>query len=82
MGSKLLFYLVILPISKLPFGMLYLISDFLYLILYKIIGYRTKVVRSNLENSFPDKTSSEIKKNRSQILQPFVRFGCREFKSL
>ena len=62
MGSKLLFYLVILPISKLPFGMLYLISDFLYLILYKIIGYRTKVVRSNLENSFPDKTSSEIKK--------------------
>lgn len=62
MGSKLLFYLVILPISKLPFGVLYLISDFLYLVLYKIIGYRTKVVRSNLENSFPDKTSAEIRK--------------------
>lgn len=62
MGSKLLFYLVILPISKLPFGILYFISDFLYLVLYKFIGYRTKVVRSNLENSFPNLTSSEIKK--------------------
>ena len=60
MGSKVLFYLVILPISKLPFWMLYLISDFLYLILYRIIGYRTKVVRQNLTNSFPDKTEKEI----------------------
>ena len=61
MGSKLLFYLVILPISKLPFSVLYLISDFLYLALYKVIGYRTKVVRANLENSFADKSGAEIK---------------------
>ncbi len=60
MGSKILFYLVILPISKLPFWMLYLLSDFLYLVLYKIIGYRTKVVRQNLNNSFPDKSEKEI----------------------
>lgn len=60
MGSKVLFYLVILPISKLPFWMLYLISDFLYLILYRIIGYRTKVVRQNLTNSFPDRSEKEI----------------------
>lgn len=61
MGSKILFYLVILPISKLPFWMLYLLSDLLYLVLYKIIGYRTKVVRANLTNSFPNKTDQEIK---------------------
>ena len=60
MGSKLLFYLVILPVSKLPFWTLYLISDFLYLVLYKMIGYRTKVVRQNLTNSFPDKSEKEI----------------------
>ena len=60
MGSKILFYLVILPISKLPFWMLYLLSDFLYLVLYKVIGYRTKVVRQNLSNSFPDKSEKEI----------------------
>jgi KDO2-lipid IV(A) lauroyltransferase len=61
MGSKLLFHLVILPISKLPFWILYRISDLLYLVLYRMIGYRTKVVRGNLVNSFPDKSISEIK---------------------
>lgn len=60
MGSKLLFYLVILPVSKLPFWTLYLISDFLYLVLYRMIGYRTKVVRQNLTNSFTDKSEKEI----------------------
>lgn len=60
MGSKILFYLVILPVSKLPFWMLYLLSDFLYLVLYKVIGYRTKVVRENLSNSFPNKSEKEI----------------------
>lgn len=61
MGSKLLYYLVILPISKLPFGILYLLSDLLYLILYKLIGYRTKVVYQNLKNAFPDKNEKELK---------------------
>lgn len=60
MGSKLLYYLIIIPISRLPFTILYLISDFLYLVLYKIVGYRTKVVRANLTNSFPEKSKEEI----------------------
>lgn len=60
MGSKLLYYLVILPISKLPFGILYLFSDFLFFIIYSVIAYRTKVVRSNLNNSFPNKSQKEI----------------------
>lgn len=61
MGSKLLYYLILLPISKLPFAVLYLLSDFLYLIIYRIIGYRTKVVGQNIKNSFPTKTNKEIK---------------------
>jgi KDO2-lipid IV(A) lauroyltransferase len=61
MGSKLLYYLVIIPVSNLPFPLLYLLSDFLYLVLYKIIGYRTKVVAQNLKNSFPNKSKEELK---------------------
>lgn len=61
MGSKLLYYLVIIPISRLPFFILYLISDFLYLIMYRLIGYRRKVVFANIRNSFPEKTDKEIK---------------------
>ena len=41
--------------------MLYGLSDFLRLILYYIIGYRVKVIRTNLQNSFPEKSAAEIK---------------------
>lgn len=51
-----LFYLL----SLLPFWFLYLISDFLYLIFYKVIKYRVKVVRENLKKSFPEKSDKEL----------------------
>jgi len=48
-------------LSRLPFFLLYFISDLLYWIVYKSFGYRVKVVRQNLKNSFPHKTSKELK---------------------
>lgn len=61
MGIKFFYYLFLLPVSRLPFWLLYLISDFIYLILYRIIGYRKKVVRTNLQLSFPEKEMNEIR---------------------
>jgi Kdo2-lipid IVA lauroyltransferase/acyltransferase len=46
--------------SKLPFFMLYGISDFAYFLIYRVIGYRKKVVFENLHKSFPDKSEVEI----------------------
>jgi Kdo2-lipid IVA lauroyltransferase/acyltransferase len=57
--NYLLYYLIIIPISLLPFRILYIISDGLYLIIYKLIGYRKKVVLTNIRNSFPDKSAKE-----------------------
>ena len=48
-------------ISKLPFGVLYVISDFLFFISYRIISYRRKMVWNNLKNSFPEKAESELR---------------------
>jgi len=48
-------------LSNLPFGILYFISDILYIIVYRIIGYRKQVVRDNLKYSFPEKTEEELK---------------------
>ncbi len=53
--------------SKLPFFVLYGISDFAYFIIYRVIGYRKKVVLQNLINSFPEKTDKEI----NQIAKDF-----------
>lgn len=55
----ILYYLLILPVSYLPNRILYLLADFLYFIFYKLLGYRKKVVRNNISNSFPQKTEKE-----------------------
>lgn len=47
--------------SFLPYGWLYLKSDFLYLVVYHVVRYRRKVVRQNLLNSFPEKDLKSIK---------------------
>ena len=55
----LLYYLtlpVLYAISWLPFGLLYRVSDFCFLVLYYVVGYRKKVVRKNLRNAFPEKS--------------------------
>jgi KDO2-lipid IV(A) lauroyltransferase len=61
----MLTYYLTLPfiylLSILPFKLLYAISDYLFFWLYNVIGYRKKVVRENLKNSFPQKTDSELK---------------------
>ncbi|RLD40705.1 MAG: hypothetical protein DRI86_14805 [Bacteroidetes bacterium] len=46
--------------SLLPHWIMYGVSDFFYFILYKVIGYRKKVVYENLKNSFPEKSHEEI----------------------
>ena len=67
-------YKIVYPIfyvlSLLPFRVLYGISDFFYLIMYHIVGYRKKVVRKNLSSSFPEKTPQELKEI-DQMIQSF-----------
>ena len=61
--------------ARLPFWALYLLSDFLYLLLYYVIAYRKKVARTNLRNSFPEKTEKE----RRTIEKNFYRHFCDYF---
>ena len=61
--DALVFYIAlpfIYLISVLPFAVLYLFSDLLFLILFRCVGYRKKVVLQNLRNAFPGKTDEEI----------------------
>ena len=55
----ILFYPLIWLISILPFKLLYFVSDFFYIIVYKLIGYRKSVVRQNLRMAFPEKSDAE-----------------------
>jgi|688.fasta_scaffold67893_4 KDO2-lipid IV(A) lauroyltransferase len=71
-GSRLLFWLVIKPVSLLPYPLLYKLSDFFYVIFYYLIGYRKKVVYQNLNLCFPDKSKAEI----ISLQKKFYRHFC------
>ena len=72
MITKIFYYILILPLSLLPYPLLYLLSDIIFLIMYRVIGYRKEVVFTNLKNSFPNKSKQELKK----IMSDFYRHLC------
>lgn len=75
MGERLKYYLYLclfMPLAWLPLRIHYLLSDFLYLILYRIKHYRLNVVRENLRTSFPAKTEEELR----AIEKEFYRHFC------
>lgn len=78
MMNKILYYIVYSWMylhALLPFWALYVLSDILYVLVYKIIRYRLKVVRQNLKASFSDKTDEE----RSIIEKEFYHHFCDYF---
>tara|TARA_B110000093_G_scaffold44321_1_gene47390 strand:+ start:531 stop:1439 length:909 start_codon:yes stop_codon:yes gene_type:complete len=72
MGSKVFYYLFVIPLSRMPYFILYRVSDFFYFLMYYIIGYRKKVIVDNISKSFPAKSSEEITK----IVKKFYSHFC------
>ena len=70
-----IFYGFIWLITWLPLPVLYILSDFIYLLVYYVVGYRKNVVRKNLKNSFPNKSEKE----RLKIERKFYRYFCDVF---
>jgi Kdo2-lipid IVA lauroyltransferase/acyltransferase len=59
-------------ISLIPFRIIYMISDVLFLITYYLIRYRKKTVLRNLRTSFPEKPEHEIQ----ALARAFYRHFC------
>ena len=59
MKRKIIFGLL-KAIAVLPLGLLYLFADIISPVLYHGVKYRRKVVRKNLQTSFPEKNLKEI----------------------
>ena len=77
--KKLLNYLVYVIVygtwyvaSLLPLRVLYIFSDFLYLLIAHVVKYRHTVIWKNLKNSFPEKSDAELR----QIEKDFYHYFC------
>lgn len=80
--SYYLLYGVVYTLSLMPFWMLYLVSDGLYLIIYHIVRYRRKVVWKNLTTSFPEKSVQELRQTERQFYHWFCDYIFETFKLL
>ena len=79
-------YLIAYPfiylIASIPFNILYVFSDFLRLIIYNLLGYRKKIVRSNLIKAFPHKSEDDLKWIEKRFYKHFCDITLEAFKSL
>lgn len=68
-------YCLFYALSLLPFWLLYALSDVEYFFMYRLIGYRRKIVRGNLRSAFPDMGKQELDK----IERRFYHWFCDYF---
>lgn len=69
--NAIIFYAVrplVMLVASLPFRALYVVSDILSLV-FRVIGYRRKVILTNLRTSFPEKSESEIRSIANKYYQ-------------
>ncbi len=69
MMSALLYYFIVYPLSLLPLWILYRMSDLIFLLFMSVLPYRKKVVKANIERSFPDLSS----KDQAVLVRGFYR---------
>jgi Kdo2-lipid IVA lauroyltransferase/acyltransferase len=75
--SSAILYGLVRLYAYLPLSVSFFFSDLiLYPIVYYLAGYRLKVVRENLKNSFPEKSHKELR----QLERRFYRHFCDSFQ--
>ena len=64
----------------LPMWALYILSDILYILIYKVVRYRVKVVRQNMKASFPDKSETELRQLEREFYHHFADYVVETIK--
>jgi len=82
MMAKFAYYAIVLPLSYLPLGVLYLLTDLFYLLLITVIPYRKKVIEENLKKSFPEKSEKELKSIKRKFYRHFCDLLAEGIKNL
>ena len=60
--AQLVYYILIKPLSLLPYWILYRVSDVLFVLVYYLIRHRRNVVTENIRKSFPELSKQEQNK--------------------
>lgn len=83
MRSKLVYWLAYAGmwlLALLPLKILYILSDVLCFLLYRVAHYRLRTVRTNLKNSFPEKDKTELREIERKFYQYLCDYMLEEIK--
>ena len=85
MKSKVIYWLTYAGmwlLALLPLRMLYALSDGFYFLMRYVIRYRKRVIRTNLKNSFPEKTEAELRGIERRFYHYICDYMLEEVKML
>lgn len=82
MLERFAYYCVVMPLSRLPLPLLYLFTDFLYLLLITVVPYRKEVITQNLSRSFPKLDDKAIRKLKRKFYRHFTDLLAEGIKNL
>jgi KDO2-lipid IV(A) lauroyltransferase len=80
-GDRMLRSLVF-GVARLPLPVLYVLSDFMYFVVYYILKYRRKVVDDNLLYAFPGYTEKQRIELRKQFFKDLADLAIETIKTL
>jgi len=69
-------------LALLPFRVLYVFSDFLFILVYYLARYRRKLVKKNLLNAFPNKSKDELRRIERQFYHHLCDYFVETIKTL
>jgi Kdo2-lipid IVA lauroyltransferase/acyltransferase len=75
-------YAFIWLLTLLPLRILYILSDFLFFMVFHITGYRKTVVQDNLRHAFPERTTTEINDLSKLFFKHFCDFLIESAKTI
>lgn len=85
MKSKIIYWLTYAGmwlLALLPFRALYVVSDVFCFLMQHIVHYRRRVVRTNLRNSFPEKSETELREIERKFYHYICDYMLEEVKTL
>ncbi len=81
-----LLFIIVYPlvwiISRLPMRVLYIVSDFFFLLIFYVFNYRKKVVMQNLTLAFPEKDEKEKRRIMKAFFKHFIDIMIESVKGL
>ena len=72
---------IVLLFSRLPLKIHYVFSDLIFFLNWYLVGYRKKIVRENIQKSFPKKNAEEVKEISKKFFKNFSDYIVETIRS-